>query len=263
MRDELQVTAHGDVRIVTLNRPGQRNVVDEALHTRLLDVWRELDRDDGARCVVLTGAGDFFSGGGDFAFIKAQHQSLELRHRVSREAGAIVEAMIDFRLPVVAAVNGPAIGLGASLVLSSDLVVMSTTSYLCDPHVSIGLPAGDGGALLWPYYLGMARAKEFVFTGERLAAQQCAEFGLANRVTAAEDLLPEALKLAERLARQPARALQVTKRLFAKHMSVAAATIVDFGLAAETVELGADEHIAKIREFLGPDKYDAIDTDAT
>jgi len=251
MPDGLRVTAQGAVRVVTLDRPDQLNVVDAAMHRRLRDVWAEISDDDDARCVILTGAGKAFSGGGDFSFLKAQHRSLPLRHRISTEAVDILDALLGFRLPIVAAVNGPAVGLGASLVLCSDLVLMSTKSYLCDPHVSIGLPAGDGGALLWPYAMSMAQAKEFIFTGERLTAQRAAELGVANRVTEPDDLMAAASTLAERLAAQPSRALQITKRLFSKHFSTAAASMVDFGLSAETVELGAEEHIAKIREFIG------------
>ena len=128
--DELLVAAEGAVRIVTINRPQSHNVINESLHCRLVDVWRDLDRDAGARCVVLTGAGATFSGGGDFAFLKAQHRSLPLRHEIAHQAGAILNAMINFRLPVVAAVNGPAVGLGASLALCCDLVLMSERSYL-------------------------------------------------------------------------------------------------------------------------------------
>jgi len=260
MRDELLVTTADDgIRIVTINRPHAKNVIDADLHHQLLDVWTDLDRDPDARCVVLTGAGEIFSGGGDFAFLKAQHRSLDLRHTVSRQAGAILNAMINFRLPVVAAVNGPAVGLGASLALCCDLVLMSQRSYLCDPHVSIGLTAGDGGALLWPYMMSMIRAKEYIYTGARIPAEQALDLGLANRVTTPETLMEQALALAGTLAAQPPRALQTTKRAFSKHIAAAAIAIVDYGLAAETVELGAPEHIEKVREFLGPDKYDAID----
>jgi enoyl-CoA hydratase len=258
--DELLVTTDGAVRVVTINRPDDLNVVNATLHHKLLDVWRDLERDTGARCVVLTGAGRTFSGGGDFAFLKAQHRSLGYRYGISAQAADILHAMINFRLPVVAAVNGPAVGLGASLALCCDLVLMSERSYLCDPHVSIGLTAGDGGALLWPYMTSLIRAKEYVYTGERIPATLAVELGLANRVTTAETLMEQALQLAARLAAQPARALQTTKRAFSKHLAQAAIAIVDYGLAAETLELGADDHIEKVREFLGADKYDAIET---
>jgi enoyl-CoA hydratase len=258
MSDELLVAADGAVRVVTINRPQSRNVINESLHSQLLDIWHDLDRDAEARCVVLTGAGDTFSGGGDFAFLKAQHQSLALRYAISQQAGAILNAMINFRLPVVAAVNGPAVGLGASLALCCDLVLMSERSFLCDPHVSIGLTAGDGGALLWPYMTSLIRAKEYIYLGARIPAAEALNLGLANRVTSAHTLMDEAMQLAARLAAQPARALQTTKRVFSKHLAQAAISIVDYGLAAETLEIGGEEHIEKVREFLGADKYDAI-----
>ena len=261
MSDELLVSADGALRIVTINRPDSRNVIDAVLHRRLLDVWHELDRDRDARCVILTGAGRIFSGGGDFSLMKAQHDSLDTRYAVSHEAGGILNAMINFRLPVVAAVNGPAVGLGASLVLSCDLVLMARDSYLCDPHVSVGLTAGDGGALLWPHMMSLIRAKEYIYTGERISAEKAVELGLANRMTTAETLMGEALELAGKLARQPARALQTTKRAFSKHIAQTAIAIIDYGLAAETVELGAAEHIAKIRDMIGPERYDALAVD--
>jgi enoyl-CoA hydratase len=257
--DELLVASDGAVRIVTIDRPQSRNVIDESMHSQLLDVWHDLNRDTDARCVVLTGAGTTFSGGGDFAFLKAQHQSRGLRYAISQQAGAILTAMINSRLPVVAAVNGPAVGLGASLALGCDLVLMSERSYLCDPHVSIGLTAADGGALLWPYMMSLIRAKEYIYLGARISASEALNLGLANRVTSADTLMDEAMQLAAGVADQPARAVQTTKRAFSKHIAQAALAIVDYGLAAETLELGAQEHIDKVREFLGADKYEAID----
>ena len=96
MSDELRVTTDGAVRIVTINRPDALNVISATLHHELLDVWRDLERDTGARCVILTGAGKTFSGGGDFAFLKAQHRSLEYRYSVSAQAADILNAMINF-----------------------------------------------------------------------------------------------------------------------------------------------------------------------
>jgi enoyl-CoA hydratase/carnithine racemase len=258
VNDELLVSSDGAVRVVTINRPEAKNVVNETLHHRLVDVWRELDRDPEARCVVLTGAGSAFSAGGDFAFIKAQHQSEELRYAISLQAGEILNTMINFRLPIVAAVNGPAVGLGASLALSCDLVLMASDSYLCDPHVSIGLTAGDGGALLWPHMISLIKAKEYIYTGERIPAATAVELGLANRMTTSEQLLDDALALAHKLARQPARALQTTKRAFSKHIAQTAVAILDYGLAAEALQLGTAEHVARLRDVIGPDRYDAI-----
>jgi len=260
--DHLSITAVGGVRVVTLDRPDFLNVVNGELHRSLVDVWRLLDRDPDARAVLLTGAGKAFSAGGDFQFLKRQHQSLDSRYMIQQEVGTILREMITFRLPVVAAINGPAIGLGASLALSADLVVMAEKAFLQDPHVSIGLTAGDGGALHWPHLIGMARAKEFLYLGNRMSAQEAFELGVANRVAAPEDLFDTALDLAQRLAKQPARALQSTKRALSLHIAQTAVPIIDYGATAELVELGAPEHIELIRDFLGAEKYDAIEVDS-
>src|SRR5947199_6046590 len=130
----LTVAADGDVRIVTLNRPDRLNGVSEELHRRLSEVWRELADDTKARAVVLTGAGRAFSAGGDFDHLLRHHTDPELRERSIRLDRTIQTEMIRFPLPVIAAVNGPAVGLGCSLALACDLVLISEDAYFADPH---------------------------------------------------------------------------------------------------------------------------------
>lgn len=201
----LTVVADGDVRVVTLNRPERLNGVSEELHQRLAEVWRELAADPKARAVVLTGAGRAFSAGGDFDHLRRHHTDPDLRERSIRLDRAIQTEMIRFPLPVVAAVNGPAVGLGCSLALGCDLVLMAEDAYLADPHVSVGLVAGDGGVSLWPLLTSLLRVKEYLFTGDRIPAATAVELGLANRTVPAADLQREALALAGRLAAQPRR----------------------------------------------------------
>lgn len=211
----LTVTADKDVRVVMLNRPDQLNGVSAELHRRLAEVWDEIAADEDARAVVLTGAGRAFSAGGDFGHLLRHHSDAELRERSIRLDRAIQTAMIRFPLPVIAAVNGPAVGLGCSLALGCDLVLMADDAYLADPHVSVGLVAGDGGVTLWPLLTSLLRAKEYLFTGDRIPASTAVELGLANRVVPAADLTDQALALAHRLAAQPAQALRATKAALA------------------------------------------------
>jgi enoyl-CoA hydratase/carnithine racemase len=211
----LTVTADKDVRVVTLNRPDQLNGVSAELHRRLAEVWDEIAADHDARAVVLTGAGRAFSAGGDVEHLLRHHGDAELRERSIRLDRAIQTAMIRFPLPVIAAVNGPAVGLGCSLALGSDLVLMADSAYLADPHVSVGLVAGDGGVTLWPLLTSLLRAKEYLYTGDRIPAPKAVELGLANRVVPADELHDEALALAHRLAAQPAQALRATKAALA------------------------------------------------
>jgi enoyl-CoA hydratase len=145
---ELLVTADGPVRLVELNRPEQLNAASEALHTALAEVWDTLAADDGVRAVVLTGRGRAFSAGGDFRVMTRVQSDEAFREQNIAEARKIITGMVRCPVPVIAAVNGPAVGLGCSLALLSDLVLMSERAYLADPHVQVGLAAGDGGALV-------------------------------------------------------------------------------------------------------------------
>ena len=167
---ELVVTAEGPVRLVEMNRPEQLNAASEALHTALAAVWDRLADDDGVRAVVLTGRGRAFSAGGDFHVMTRVQRDEAFREQNIAEARRIITGMVRCPVPVIAAVNGPAVGLGCSLALLSDLVLMAERAYLADPHVQVGLAAGDGGALVLPLITGRARAKELLFLGERVSA---------------------------------------------------------------------------------------------
>jgi enoyl-CoA hydratase len=171
--------------LVTFNRPGTLNSADEELHAAVATAWDRAAAIPGARAIVLTGAGKAFSGGGDLGLLARMVADVELRAAIIREAGTIVRSMIACPLPIVAAVNGPAVGLGCSLASMSDLVVMEEDAYLADPHVALGLVAGDGGVLTWPLNMGLQRSKEFLLLGSRIPARQALELGLANRARGA------------------------------------------------------------------------------
>ncbi|MFI1354670.1 enoyl-CoA hydratase/isomerase family protein [Streptomyces sp. NPDC020898] len=245
----LTVTADGDVRVVTLNRPDRLNGVSEELHRRLAEVWRELADDPKARAVVLTGAGRAFSAGGDFDHLRRHHTDPELRERSIRLDRTIQTEMIRFPLPVVAAVNGPAVGLGCSLALGCDLVLMADDAYLADPHISVGLVAGDGGVTLWPLLTSLLRVKEYLFTGDRIPAGTAVQLGLANRVVPAADLHQEALALARRLAAQPPEALRATKAALAAVVEQATRGGMEAALMAERATMTSPDHIRIIDEL--------------
>lgn len=241
----LMVHAEGVVRVVTLNRPRHRNAVDAELHASLATVWPELAADPGARAVILTGAGDTFSAGGDYAFMM-QAEDPAARWRVMEEGRRIIEEMLRFPLPVVCAVNGPAVGLGASLAVMCDLVLMADTAHLADPHVLVGLVAGDGGAATWPAHTSLLHAKEFLFLGDRITPERAVVMGLANRVVPAAELTAEARALAERLAGLPARALRDTKRALNLVLEQSLAATRNYALVAERQSMGDEDHQAFI-----------------
>jgi enoyl-CoA hydratase len=146
-------------------------------------------------------------------------------------------------VPIVAAVNGPAIGLGCSLALSCDLVMMAEDAYLADPHVSRGLVAGDGGAAMFPVLAPFMRAKQFLFTGDPIPATLAVQLGMAISVLPADDVLATAVELAHRLAEQPAQALQATKKAINLHLEQAA-VVAAFASRAEAQTLRSDEFAA-------------------
>lgn len=247
---ELLIENRGAVRIVTLNRPDALNSANEALHNALLNVWRHLADDPDARAVVLTGAGRAFSAGGDMEHFLELHADRDARRVEIDHAARLVREMVDFPLPVVAAVNGPAVGLGCNLAVLSDVVLIADSAYLADPHVSVGLTAADGGAPTWPLLMSLLKAKEYLFSGDRIPAEVAVGLGLANRVVAADALLDEAITLAERFAAQPPQAIRSTKRALNLHLSQAISGILEYALAEEFQSFDTPEHQAIVQRFL-------------
>jgi enoyl-CoA hydratase len=243
---ELTVSADGPVRVVTISRPDELNAVNKPLHWALANVWRQLAADQAARVVILTGAGRAFSAGGDLDWITSFVDDPAARDESLREGAQIIEEILRFPLPVIAAVNGPAVGLGCSLAVLCDIVLIAETAFLADPHVSVGLVAGDGGAAFWPLLTPILRSREYLYTGDRIPAALAVELGLASRTVPAGDLLPAARRLAERLAAQPADALRGTKQVANVYLSQALSGAVQAGLAAERATMQSAEHRARL-----------------
>jgi enoyl-CoA hydratase len=244
---ELTVEVDGPIRIVRMNRPDELNAVNSNLHWALANVWRQLAADLDAKVVILTGNGRAFSAGGDLAWISSFLDDPVARDESLREGAEIVEEVLRFPLPVIAAVNGPAVGLGCSVAILCDLVLMSEKSYLCDPHVAVGLVAGDGGAAFWPLLTPLLKSREYLFTGDRIPATTAVELGLATRTVAPDELMAEARRVAEKLAAQPVEAIRGTKRIVNMHLSRALAGPLQAGFAAEQATMLSDEHRERVR----------------
>ncbi len=240
--EELAVESDGPIRTLVINRPAELNAVNRPLHWALANVWQRLSQDREARAVVITGAGRAFSAGGDLGWITSFLDDPVARDESLREGAQIIEEMLRFPLPVIAAVNGPAVGLGCSVAVLSDIVLISETAHLADPHVSVGLVAGDGGAAFWPLLTPILRSREYLYTGARIPAATAVELGLASRTVPPDELLDQAHALARRLAAQPAEALQSTKRVTNMYLSQALSGAVQAGFAAEAVTMRSAEH---------------------
>ncbi|OBK68585.1 enoyl-CoA hydratase [Mycobacterium colombiense] len=234
MSEQVLVSKDGPIRIVTLNRPESMNVFDQGLLQELSDALRAIGFDPEARAVVLTGAGRAFSAGGNINNFNRMANDLVARRALLRAGRQLFEDLVNVQLPVVAAVNGPAVGLGCTVVTACDMVFMSENSYLADPHVVVALVAGDGGAVTWPLSAGLLRAKEYLLTGDRVPPKIAVEIGMANRVVAPEALMTEATAFAHRLASLPPQAVQDTKMVLNQHVRNAAVVTHGYGLAAES-----------------------------
>jgi enoyl-CoA hydratase len=164
--DEVRVETDGPVRIVRLARPAQLNAINADLHLGLTRVFPMLSADPDARVAVITGEGRAFSAGGDFAWFPKLREPGRME-ALRRDAKQLIWDLLDVEIPIVAAVNGHAMGLGASIALACDVILMADTATVGDPHVRVGIVAGDGGTAIWPLAVGPARAKEYLLTGDR------------------------------------------------------------------------------------------------
>lgn len=230
----IDVRADGAVRVVTLNQPDSLNAFTEELHQQFVELWADVESDEGCRAVVLTGAGRAFSAGGSYEDFEGRRVDLARRRRSLRLARRLADEMIEVAVPVVAAVNGPAVGLGCTVATLCDIVVMADDAWMADTHVSVALVAGDGGAVTWPAHTSLLRAKQYLLTGDRLGAAEAVQIGLANVAVPRDRVLDEALAFAHRLAARPPQAVQETKALLNQHLRANAVRALGYGLAAES-----------------------------
>jgi enoyl-CoA hydratase/carnithine racemase len=232
----------GDVLRVTIAHPtSELNAVDEALHHDLAALFAGLRRESAARAVLLTGRGRAFSAGGDFAWFPKLREPGRL-DALRRDAKQLIWDLLDVELPIVAAVNGHAMGLGASIALLCDVIFMADTATIGDPHVCVGLAAGDGGAAIWPLAVGPARAKQYLLSGDPLSAVEAERIGLVNRVVPTAALDGEAMAFAARLARGAPLAIRYTKLAVNKLLKDALNVAFDTSTALELLTFHSEDH---------------------
>ena len=219
------------VLTVTINRPEARNATNERLHKELSRVFADIAQDKATRAVILTGAGSAFCAGGDLKHgLSMDRQQTDA---MVEEGRKIIMDILEVPQPMIAAVNGYAMGLGSTLALFCDIVVASEQAVFADTHVIAGYVAGDGGAAIWPWLVGMNNAKEFLMTGDRLTAEEAREIGLIRHVVSADELMAEARKKAERLANGPRMAIEGTKATLNRVLRQAVEASLDYGLQKE------------------------------
>lgn len=244
------VSIEGAVAQITLNRPDSYNAITHELHAELTSAFRGLEERQDVRAVVFASTGKVFSAGGDFDLILQQHADPVERARAARLARPLFTAVANCRLPVVTALHGDSVGLGTTLVLCTDAIVAARTARISDPHVVIGLAAGDGGAIAWPQSVGLLRAKRYLLTGDRIDAEDAFAMGLVtDLVNTPEEVLMAARAMAQRIAALPPLAVQATKRALNQGLRHRIEEVFDVGLALELETMATEDLIEAISAF--------------
>ena len=241
----------GRILRVTLNRPDRLNAIAGEMHREIARLFIDIAADTQSDIVVLTGAGKAFSAGGDIDFLEDCVADPTLFEESVREGKRLISALVDCDKPIICRLNGDAIGLGASIALFCDIIIAADHARIGDPHVRIGLTAGDGGAIIWPQLIGYARAKQYLFTGDLLTAQEASAIGLINFAVPADELDALVDKWAERLAATPSRALRWTKATVNMALKQLTASMIDGSFAYEALSNRTAEHadaIAALRK---------------
>lgn len=238
----LKLQREGMVLTVTLNRPEFKNASNALMEQELCRVFTEVNHDAQTRVVVLTGAEQTFCGGGDFGYIREMMDEPSKMWDVLPAAKRLVFSMLDCSKPVIAKINGHAIGLGATLALFCDVSFAANHARIADPHVAIGFVAGDGGAVIWPQLIGYNRAKEYLFTGDAILAPEAARIGLINHAVPVEELDARVAAYAGKVAAMPARAVQWTKASINIGLKQLAHSIMDASIAYEALSNGTHDH---------------------
>lgn len=246
----LTLAVSGGIAEILLVRPELMNRFDPQLHHELVETLTLVGADPDVRCVVLGSTGRAFSAGGDFALMEAAHADAVLRSEIVDDGRRLVQSFLDLPQPVVVAVQGAAIGLGATVALLCDVIVAARGAQLADTHVQIGLVAGDGGCLVWPQSVGMARARRHLLTGDPLDAETAWQLGLVtDLVDTPDEALPAARAIAKRIAALAPLAVQGTKRALNHVTQQRADEVVDLAFDLEATTLASDDLLEGIASF--------------
>jgi len=255
MSEALLFEKVGPLVTLTINRPEMRNPLgaadDPENFTRAMT---RINADREVRCVIFTGAGRAFSAGGN---IKAMREGEEgfggpgvhIREHYRNNIHRIVRSVWGIEVPVIAAVNGPAIGLGNDVACLCDTRIAADTAIFGATFLKIGIIPGDGGAWLLPRIIGMARASELLYTGETINAATAKEWGLVSQVVPAADLLDSARALAEKICRQPPDVLRMTKQLLRQGLTSSFDNIMELSASMQALAHQTDDHMEALDAF--------------
>lgn len=245
----------GGVLTVTMNQPETRNALTgNSAVAEFVALAEQVAREASIKVVVLTGAGPVFSSGGNVKdmqrfFDEAVTPAMirdEYRFGIQR----LTKALYNLEVPTIAAVNGPAVGAGCDLACMCDIRIASDSASFAESFIKVGIVPGDGGAWLLPRVVGLSKALEMSFTGDAIGAAEALQCGLVSRVVPADHLLPEAMKLAERIAANPGPTLRLTKRLLREGQQHGLDTVLELSAGAQALAHKTAEHRAAVMGFV-------------
>lgn len=248
--ETLTLRRDGHILHLNLNRPEVKNAANSQMELELSRFFRDVNRDSETRVVIVSGEGGVFSAGGDFAYMRELMDNPAKGWDGIQQGKELIFSLLDCIKPVIAKVNGHAIGLGATLALFCDVSFAAEHAKIADPHVALGFVAGDGGAVIWPQLIGYNRAKEYLFSGETLLATKAAKIGLINHAVPADQLDDVVQAYAEKVAAMPARAVQWTKASVNIGLKQLAHSIMDASMAYELLSNATQDHREALEAML-------------
>jgi enoyl-CoA hydratase len=255
----LNVEVADRIATITINRPDRLNAVHNALHHELEQIWIDVRADQDVNAIILTGAGRAFCAGGDVkGMAEGTLSGAAPKKGKGRGRGPIaasngrrvIENMLDVEQPIIGAINGDAIGLGATLALLCDITVASEKARFADTHVKVGIVAGDGGAVIWPLLVGPHRAKEFLMRGNFISGAEAGRIGMVNYAVGPEEVMSKARELARELADGPTWAIRWSKLAVNKWLKQQANLILDASLAYEMMTFNTKDHQEAVKAFV-------------
>ena len=255
----LNVAVADRIATITINRPDRLNAVHNALHHELEQIWIDVRADQDVNAIILTGAGRAFCAGGDVkGMAEGSLSGAAPKKGKGRGRGPIaasngrrvIENMLDVEQPIIGAINGDAIGLGATLALLCDITVASEKARFADTHVKVGIVAGDGGAVIWPLLIGPHRAKEFLMRGNFISGAEAGRIGMVNYAVGPDDVMTKAHELARELADGPTWAIRWSKLAVNKWLKQQANLILDASLAYEMMTFSTKDHQEAVKAFV-------------
>ena len=243
----------GAVVTLTMNSPETRNALTGGTAPQeFVDACQRITDDASVRCVILTGAGPVFSSGGNLKHMQElfDHTPAQLRQWYRQGVQRLALAVFNLEVPLIAAVNGPAIGAGCDLTCMCDIRIAADNASFAESFVRVGLIAGDGGAWLLPRAVGMSKAAEMSFTGDTLNAAEALACSLVSRVVPAAQLMDEARALAERIAANPGAGLRMTKRLLREGQTMRFEGLLEMSAGFQAVAHKTPQHVEAIKAFV-------------